>query len=122
MTVVVNSDDGELSEIIIDENILSALNMSQNEFNREFNKKYNTTVASSKSLAGWFTSFTLLLQEDNQPAIQDNDESLSDCIIKCHQEFTDENGMKIRGRGACKAGCWFEAASDFVVELIQTVF
>ncbi len=65
MTVVVNSDDGELSEIIIDENILSALNMSQNEFN----KKYNTTVASSKSLAGWFTSFTLLLQEDNQPAI-----------------------------------------------------
>lgn len=60
MTVVVNSDDGELSEIIIDENILSVVNMSRNEFN----KKYNTNVVSTRSIAGWFTSFALLLQKD----------------------------------------------------------
>lgn len=122
ITVVMNSDNEELTEIIIDQKILSAIKMSQHEFNRAFNHRYKTKLDNTKSMASWFAHFVLLLQDQDQPAIQDNDESLSDCIIKCHREFTDENGKRIRGRGACKAGCWFDAAKELVVNVAEAVF
>ena len=32
------------------------------------------------------------------------------CIQWCVKEYTDENGNKIKGRGACKANCWVDTA------------
>lgn len=43
--------------------------------------------------------------------------NLSACLKDCHERFTDENGDKIKGRGACKAGCWV----DTVVKVVITV-
>jgi len=33
------------------------------------------------------------------------------CIADCHDEFTDDEGNKIKGRGWCKAGCWAKTAA-----------
>lgn len=30
------------------------------------------------------------------------------CIEACKDKYTDENGDRIRGRGACKANCWVD--------------
>ena len=32
------------------------------------------------------------------------------CIQWCVKVYTDENGNKIKGRGACKANCWVDTA------------
>jgi len=34
----------------------------------------------------------------------------SSCIADCQEAFTDDEGNKIKGRGACKAGCWAKIA------------
>lgn len=30
----------------------------------------------------------------------------SSCVASCHETFTDDDGNKLKGRGACKASCW----------------
>ncbi|GET45473.1 hypothetical protein [Capnocytophaga felis] len=32
----------------------------------------------------------------------------SDCIEKCNDKYTDEDGNKIEGRGKCKFNCWVD--------------
>lgn len=44
-------------------------------------------------------------------------EGLGDCVSKCHAKFTDTNGVKIPGRGACKAECWMTA----IVKAVKTI-
>ncbi|MGR7812210.1 hypothetical protein [Lacinutrix undariae] len=36
------------------------------------------------------------------------------CIQGCITKYTDENGEKIKGRGACKANCWVSTAVDVI--------
>jgi len=43
------------------------------------------------------------------------------CLKACQTGFTDSSGNKIKGRGACKAGCWGQlaiAAATVVVAAI----
>lgn len=48
--------------------------------------------------------------------------SHSECITKCHANFTNEDGTKKPGRGDCKFGCWKDSTIeilDKVMELIE---
>jgi hypothetical protein len=42
---------------------------------------------------------------------------MGSCIADCQRAFTDENGDKIKGRGACKAHCWV----DTVVRTLNAI-
>jgi hypothetical protein len=44
----------------------------------------------------------------------------SDCISGCNSSFTDDNGDKISGRGACKGNCWVDTAVR-VLEAAATI-
>ncbi len=80
------------SNILISQNILDALNITQNIFNED------------------------LATETN------NDKELSPhaaCIQWCKKNYTDENGDKIRGRGACKFDCWVDTTIR-VIDAIST--
>lgn len=43
-----------------------------------------------------------------------------DCISGCNSSFTDNNGDKISGRGACKGNCWVDTAVS-VLEAVATI-
>lgn len=47
-------------------------------------------------------------------------QSLSECIENCNKKFTNIDGTKIKGRGKCKAGCWFGAA-DVILPAVMTL-
>ena len=47
------------------------------------------------------------------PNNQDKQDEHASCIAGCHDEFTDEDGNKIKGRGGCKAKCWGKTAAKF---------
>ncbi|KPM33000.1 Hypothetical protein I595_1427 [Croceitalea dokdonensis DOKDO 023] len=42
----------------------------------------------------------------------------SSCVASCHDEFTDDEGNKIKGRGWCKAQCWAAAVAVVVAAII----
>ncbi len=46
--------------------------------------------------------------------------SLSECIEDCNKKYTNPDGTKIKGRGKCKAGCWFGAA-DVILPAVMTL-
>lgn len=39
------------------------------------------------------------------------------CIESCKDKYTDEEGNKISGRGACKANCWVDTGVKLVAAL-----
>ena len=45
----------------------------------------------------------------------------SECIEGCKDKYTDENGDKISGRGACKANCWVDTIKDVIKSLAKIV-
>lgn len=36
------------------------------------------------------------------------------CIASCHDEYTNDDGSKVKSRGACKAGCWVKTAAAVI--------
>lgn len=48
--------------------------------------------------------------------------SLTNCLNGCHDKFTDANGNKVKGRGACKFGCWAERVLKFIEIIVETIF
>ena len=38
----------------------------------------------------------------------------SSCIASCQEQYTDKDGNKIEGRGACKAECWAKTAAAVI--------
>ncbi|AWI24922.1 hypothetical protein [Flavobacterium pallidum] len=47
--------------------------------------------------------------------------SLSDCLTDCKKNFTNPDGTKIKGRGECKAGCWWDAAVKVLPMVLSLV-
>ena len=45
----------------------------------------------------------------------------SECIDGCNEEYTDSDGNKIKGRGACKANCWLRSISEALIKAIPSV-
>lgn len=41
----------------------------------------------------------------------------ANCIEMCKDKYTDSDGNKIKGRGACKANCWV----DTIVEVLKSI-
>lgn len=69
-------------ELIASENLLSLINMTNDEFVAEVERNmYLKTFGNHSS-----------------------------CIEDCKDKYTDDNGNKIKGRGACKANCWIDTA------------
>ena len=89
MTVDLADTDESLIELKISNNIL-----------------YNTSLTSN-----FWTNHN---EPDNAAK---KDEHVS-CIADFQDTFTDENGEKIKGRGACKAECWANTAAKFTPLLI----
>ncbi len=48
---------------------------------------------------------------DRQFMMNYNNLNRSSCIASCQEKFTDSEGNKIKGRGACKAECWAKTAA-----------
>lgn len=65
-------------------------------------------------LEGGVKTNHLVTTESDLNGLTDN---LGTCVSKCHEKFTDANGVKIPGRGACKAGCWMIA----IVKAVSTI-
>lgn len=81
LTLDWNHETETANEILVSGNVLSDLDLSQEDFN---SKLGDATEGEGYGHAG--------------------------CIAGCNDKYTDENGNKIRGRGACKANCWVETA------------
>lgn len=81
LTLDWNHETETANEILVSGNVLSALELSQEDFN---SKLGDATEGEGYGHAG--------------------------CIAGCNAQYTDENGNKIRGRGACNANCWVETA------------
>lgn len=41
------------------------------------------------------------------------------CIKDCNDEFTDKEGNKKKGRGACKFNCWVETVKEIIDDLAK---
>lgn len=47
------------------------------------------------------------------------DFTLSGCLQGCRDKYTDANGNKIRGRGACRFSCWVERVLVFFERIVD---
>jgi len=52
---------------------------------------------------------------------QSNGRIKSSCIASCQKQFTDDNGDKIKGRGAYKAECWAQTAIKVAAVMVAIV-
>ncbi len=100
-TIKVNEDTGEIVSKEVSENLLERLHLKTQE---EFQD---------------FIAQEVLKKEKARQTARDGEgeETHAECITNCYKNFTDENGDKKDGRGACKAGCWVES----VIKIIRVV-
>lgn len=82
------------NEVVLSQNLLNALQITQ----KEFDQKYSDVTASD-------------------PKIDLSPHTHTKCIHSCNEIFTDADGNKKKGRGACKANCWV----DTVIRLIEAI-
>ena len=52
---------------------------------------------------------------------QSNGRIQGSCIASCQEAFTDDEGDKIKGRGACKAECWAQTAIKVAAVVVAIV-
>lgn len=52
---------------------------------------------------------------------QPQKETISECLIRCKDNFTEANGNKIKGRGECRFGCWGEAAKEVLEKVLDAI-
>ncbi len=97
-TIKVNEDTGEIVSKEVSENLLERLHLKTQEEFQDF-----------------IAQEILKKEKARQTARRGEGETHAQCITNCYKDFTDKNGDKIAGRGACKAGCWV----DTVVEIIH---
>lgn len=88
LTLNWNQETETANEVLVSTNVLNALDLSQEEFNAKLGD-----------------------------ATEGEGYGHADCIAGCNKTFTDENGKRIPGRGACKANCWV----DTVIRLIDAL-
>ena len=97
-TIKVNEETGEIVSKEVSENLLERLHLKTQEEFQDF-----------------IAQEILKKEKARQTARRGEGETHAACITNCYKDFTDENGDKKAGRGACKAGCWV----DTVVEIIH---
>lgn len=49
----------------------------------------------------------------------DGDHNHSKCIENCNDKYTDKDGNKLKGRGACKFNCWVETVKEIIDDLAK---
>lgn len=91
LTLNWNHETETANEVLVSTNVLNALDLSQEEFNAKLGD-------ATKSQRGELSPHAA-------------------CIQWCRDNYTDENGKRIPGRGACKANCWV----DTVIRLIDAL-
>lgn len=47
------------------------------------------------------------------------DHNHSECIENCNDKYTDKEGNKKKGRGACKFNCWVETVKEIIDDLAE---
>lgn len=99
-TIKVNEQTGELISKEVSENLLQRLHLKTQE-------DFQNLIAKE----------ILKKEEASKTAIRGEGETHSGCINECNERYTDADGKKIKGRGACRANCWV----DTVIELIDRI-
>lgn len=86
--------DDRLYSLEVSDNFLEAGNITKEELQSEINNVVNG--------------------DPEEPKLSPH----ASCIQWCNQQYTDENGEKIKGRGGCKAGCWVDTAVRIIEALV----
>lgn len=70
----------------------------------------------------------MLINKSGDPTEEENNdlspENHAGCIEWCKQKYTDENGEKLPGRGACKANCWVSTTVrvlEAIAEIVPSI-
>ena len=95
-----NHEKEVANSVIVSSNILDAIGISQSEFDSQLQTEVNS-------------------DDDDDP--NDGLSPHAQCIETCKDKYTDENGNKIRGRGACKANCWVDTAIRLVEAIVPAL-
>lgn len=106
------TNDVETSEIIVEIVVLNSLNeeiegeliVTLPEDNDDYLVSMKVSDNIVNALGTDYDYWSDLQDLDNQRLLK------SSCIADCQEAFTDDDGNKINGRGACKAGCWAKIA------------
>ncbi|AWA29106.1 hypothetical protein HYN48_02835 [Flavobacterium magnum] len=99
------TEKGQMKFVVPDEgNGLISLEFSDNMIR-------NTTVTTN-----YFVVNANKLSDDTAEG-----KSLSDCLTECKKTFTNPDGTKIKGRGKCKADCWFNASEKILPAIITLI-
>lgn len=107
-TAVIDNETEEILSKEVSQNLLDLVGVkTQKEFQDFIDQKILETEV---PVANALVVGELSTYAEAQP----QQETLSDCLIKCKDNFTDANGNKIKGRGECRFGCWVQAAIDLV--------
>lgn len=99
-TIKVNEQTGELISKEVSENLLQRLHLKTQ-------KDFQNLIAKE----------ILKKEEASKTARRGEGETHSDCINGCNERYTDADGNKIKGRGACRANCWV----DTIIEVIYGI-
>lgn len=101
------SDENEaMIDFKFSENILEQLTISEEEFYQKINDRITLNFDGSKK--NKFKSNSMA-------------SDLSECKNKCHKDYTNEDGTKIKGRGWCKAGCYLDEVIRVAVILVPII-
>ncbi len=65
-----------------------------------------------------FTDLETLEQVETQAA---ESIELAKCLDECQKNYTDENGNKLKNRGACKFDCWTNTVIKIIKEVAEII-
>ncbi|OYU80932.1 MAG: hypothetical protein CFE23_06780 [Flavobacterium sp. BFFFF1] len=91
---VVPDDGNGLIALEITDNVLQSLGINANYL-----------VSASRALAEGSTE----------------SQTLSQCLDGCNKKFTTADGVKIKGRGKCKANCWFGSLEEILPAVLTII-
>ncbi|GAB7257664.1 hypothetical protein [uncultured Polaribacter sp.] len=99
-----NDEEEDYLDFTFSDNILKQLPITEKEFYQKIEDNITLNIDGSyKSKSGKFLS------------------DISDCKDKCQEDFTNEDGSKIKGRGWCKAGCYVDEVIRVAVILVPII-
>lgn len=95
--VLYDTKSESLNKILFSEKFMSENDISQNALEDELNKLHTKNKL-----------------DPTEPELSPH----ASCIEWCKQNYTDEEGNKIKGRGACKGNCWVDTIKEVVKEIV----
>ncbi|WP_334058377.1 hypothetical protein [Polaribacter sp. P097] len=101
VTVLYNDSLDEVVDYEFSNNLYEDLNITREELDQFIQKE----------IYGNFDNKTSKKGDDGPP------DNHTGCIEWCKDKYTDKEGDKIKGRGACKANCWV----DTVIRAVDAI-